>query len=52
MLSVGGICLKTGFALASKNSWIEGGGQAYLRHAMHMVAAFVSTGWTISHLVN
>ena len=50
--------LKIDFALA-KNSGIGGGGQAYSRHTMHMVAALdgyrtasVGTGWTISHLVS
>ena len=42
--------LKTGFALPSKNDAIGGGGRAYLRHVMNMVAALVSTGWIISHI--
>ena len=58
MLSVGTIRLKLGFALAKKGG-IGGGGRAYSRHVVHMVAALaggrtalVGTCWTISHLVS
>ena len=43
--------LMIGLALAKKDG-IVGDGQAYSRHATHMAASLVNTGWTISHLVS
>ena len=58
MLSVGAIRFEDRFC-ASKKGGIGGGGRVSALGAVHMAAALagcrkalVSTGWTISHLVN
>ena len=58
ILSVGAIHFEDRFC-ASKKGVIGGGGQISARGAVHMAAAlagckkaFVSIGWTISHLVS